>query len=124
MIADKDRRFGIAHDGAGSGLDGQLPRPHHDPIHPPVDLIAPLQRKIICTVKAMKGAGLDRISMTGGTLGIDKTCAEQSAINRRPGIAIEIAAHDHRQCLSSIQRSQLLQVALIACLPCAFAGVV
>ncbi len=55
MITHIERWLGSAqfHPGrARGGLDGLLPRPRHDPIHPPVDLIAPLQRKVVCSVAA------------------------------------------------------------------------
>ena len=97
MITDKDWWFGIAHNGAGGGLQRLLSCPRHDPIDSPADAATPFQREVVAALKAMKGARRHGIGMTSGAVCVHEPGGKQTALDRRPGITVEIANHDHGQ---------------------------
>ncbi len=75
MIADINGRFGIAHNRARGRLPGGLPIMQHDSVDAPIHLNTPIQGKIACAVKAVEGARLHAIAMTGGALAVCKPFA-------------------------------------------------
>ncbi len=76
MITAKNRRFGITHNRTGERLQRLLSRPCHDPLYSPEYAATPFQRKVVATMKAVKGARFDRIGVTGSAIGVDKTQLE------------------------------------------------